>query len=145
MAMAELPEELFVAAVKEIVAADADWNLIRRTDGKVAKISVVGVGMTLSQKFIVIDAHDHQTSEVWLIDATTDGPPRCVAPRLANREYEVDERGGTLGAGPFHSQSMEGIYAQYPGLVVLTPATVSDAYHMLLDGVAAYLRAPGLG
>ena len=56
----------------------------------------VGVGMTLSQKFIVIDAHDHQTSEVWLIDATSDGPPRCVAPRLANREYEVDERSGTL-------------------------------------------------
>ena len=44
--------------------------------------------------------------------------------------------GGTPGSGPFHSQSMEGIYAQYPGLVVLTPATVSDAYHMLIDGVA---------
>jgi oligopeptidase B len=56
----------------------------------------VGVGMTLSQKFIVIDAHDHQTSEAWLIDATTDGPPRCVAPRVPNREYEVDERGGQL-------------------------------------------------
>lgn len=56
----------------------------------------VGVGMTLSQKFIVIDAHDHQTSEVWLIDASTNGAPRCVAPRLPNREYEVDERGGQL-------------------------------------------------
>lgn len=44
--------------------------------------------------------------------------------------------GGTAGSGPFHSQSMEGVYAQYPGLVVLTPATVSDAYHMLIDGVA---------
>ncbi len=44
--------------------------------------------------------------------------------------------GGTAGSGPFHSQSMEGIYAQYPGLVVLTPATVSDAYHMLIDAVA---------
>jgi pyruvate dehydrogenase E1 component beta subunit/2-oxoisovalerate dehydrogenase E1 component beta subunit len=44
--------------------------------------------------------------------------------------------GGTPGSGPFHSQSMESIYAHYPGLVVLTPATVSDAYHMLLDGVA---------
>jgi acetoin:2,6-dichlorophenolindophenol oxidoreductase subunit beta len=43
--------------------------------------------------------------------------------------------GGTPGSGPFHSQSMEGIYAQYPGLVVLTPATVSDAYHMLIDAV----------
>lgn len=44
--------------------------------------------------------------------------------------------GGTSGSGPFHSQSMEGIYAQYPGLVVLTPATVEDAYSMLLEAVA---------
>jgi hypothetical protein len=32
--------------------------------------------------------------------------------------------GGTAGSGPFHSQSMESIYAHYPGLVILTPATV---------------------
>lgn len=43
--------------------------------------------------------------------------------------------GGTSGSGPFHSQSMEGIYAHYPGLIVLTPATVADAYWMLLDAV----------
>ena len=43
--------------------------------------------------------------------------------------------GGTAGSGPFHSQSMEGIYAQYPGLVVMTPATVEDAYSMLLEAV----------
>ncbi len=44
--------------------------------------------------------------------------------------------GGTAGSGPFHSQSMEGVYAQYPGLVILTPATVEDAYSMLLEAVA---------
>ena len=44
--------------------------------------------------------------------------------------------GGTLGAGPFHSQSMEAIYAHYPGLIVMTPATVEDAYSMLLEAVA---------
>src|SRR5213082_2496090 len=44
--------------------------------------------------------------------------------------------GGTSGGGPFHSQSMEAIYAHYPGLVVMTPATVEDAYHMLLEAVA---------
>lgn len=44
--------------------------------------------------------------------------------------------GGTSGSGPFHSQSMETIYAHYPGLVVLTPATVEDAYSMLLEAVA---------
>jgi len=44
--------------------------------------------------------------------------------------------GGTSGGGPFHSQSMEALYAHYPGLVVMTPATVEDAYSMLLDAVA---------
>lgn len=43
--------------------------------------------------------------------------------------------GGTSGSGPFHSQTMESVYAQYPGLVVLTPATVEDAYSMLLEAV----------
>jgi pyruvate dehydrogenase E1 component beta subunit/2-oxoisovalerate dehydrogenase E1 component beta subunit len=31
---------------------------------------------------------------------------------------------------------MEAIYAHYPGLIVMTPATVEDAYTMLLDAVA---------
>src|SRR5881409_310389 len=44
--------------------------------------------------------------------------------------------GGTPGSGPFHSQSMEAIYAHYPGLIVMTPATVEDAYSMLLEAVA---------
>lgn len=44
--------------------------------------------------------------------------------------------GGTSGGGPFHSQSMEALYAHYPGLVILTPATVEDAYSMLLEAVA---------
>ncbi|MEY2465949.1 MAG: acetoin:2,6-dichlorophenolindophenol oxidoreductase subunit beta [Verrucomicrobiota bacterium] len=44
--------------------------------------------------------------------------------------------GGTMGGGPFHSQTMESIYAHYPGLIVMTPATVEDAYSMLLEAVA---------
>jgi pyruvate dehydrogenase E1 component beta subunit/2-oxoisovalerate dehydrogenase E1 component beta subunit len=44
--------------------------------------------------------------------------------------------GGTSGGGPFHSQCIEAIYAHYPGLVVLTPATVEDAYSMLIEAVA---------
>ena len=44
--------------------------------------------------------------------------------------------GGTKGSGPFHSQSMEALYAHYPGLIVMTPATVEDAYSMLLEAVA---------
>jgi len=56
----------------------------------------VGVGRTLSDNYIVIDAHDHQTSESWLIDAETGGAPRLVAPRLTDREYDIDERDGVL-------------------------------------------------
>src|SRR5437660_2165929 len=44
--------------------------------------------------------------------------------------------GGTSGSGPFHSQTMETIYAHYPGLIVMTPATVEDAYSTLLEAVS---------
>jgi oligopeptidase B len=55
----------------------------------------VGVGETRDRSFIVITAHDHQTSEGWLIDAEG-GAPRLVAPRLTERQYDIDARGGTL-------------------------------------------------
>jgi pyruvate dehydrogenase E1 component beta subunit/2-oxoisovalerate dehydrogenase E1 component beta subunit len=43
--------------------------------------------------------------------------------------------GGTSGSGPFHSQCMEALYAHYPGLIVMTPGTVEDAYSMLLEAI----------
>jgi len=43
--------------------------------------------------------------------------------------------GGNPGSGPFHSQSLESLYAHFPGLVVMTPATVEDAYTMLLEAI----------
>ena len=56
----------------------------------------VGVGETLSRSHIVIDVHDHQTSEVHLIDALAGGAPWLVAARLPGREYDVEERDGLL-------------------------------------------------
>lgn len=44
--------------------------------------------------------------------------------------------GGTPGSGPFHSQMMEALYSHYPGMMVIAPATVGDAYHMLKESVA---------
>jgi pyruvate dehydrogenase E1 component beta subunit/2-oxoisovalerate dehydrogenase E1 component beta subunit len=44
--------------------------------------------------------------------------------------------GGTSGSGPFHSQSLESVYGHFPGLIIMTPATVEDAYSMLLEAVA---------
>ncbi|MCV0370789.1 S9 family peptidase [Filomicrobium sp.] len=57
----------------------------------------VGIGKTQSSRFILIDAHDHQTSEVYLIDA--DNPstePRLVAPRQAGHEYSIEHHNDAL-------------------------------------------------
>lgn len=43
--------------------------------------------------------------------------------------------GANPGSGPFHSQNLESIYSHFPGLVVMTPATVEDAYTMLLEAI----------
>jgi 2-oxoisovalerate dehydrogenase E1 component beta subunit len=39
--------------------------------------------------------------------------------------------GGDVGAGPFHSQSPEGVFAHIPGLKVVCPGDVQDAYDLL--------------
>jgi pyruvate dehydrogenase E1 component beta subunit/2-oxoisovalerate dehydrogenase E1 component beta subunit len=44
--------------------------------------------------------------------------------------------GGTPGGGPYHCQMPEGWLSHHPGLVVVAPATVADAYFMLKDAVA---------
>jgi pyruvate dehydrogenase E1 component beta subunit/2-oxoisovalerate dehydrogenase E1 component beta subunit len=44
--------------------------------------------------------------------------------------------GGTSGSGPFHSVNLASTYAHFPGLIVMAPATVEDAYSMLLEAVA---------
>ena len=56
----------------------------------------VGVDMAQSRRYLVISAHDHQTSEVWLVDAEAGGAPFCVEKRHENTEYSVEERKGTL-------------------------------------------------
>ena len=43
--------------------------------------------------------------------------------------------GGNPGTGPCHSQNLESLYAHFPGLVVMTPGTVEDAYFMLLEAI----------
>jgi oligopeptidase B len=51
----------------------------------------VGVGKTQSGAYLIISAHDHQTSEVHLIDAAKPTSPlRCVAEREAGHEYDVE-------------------------------------------------------
>src|SRR5438093_4680807 len=40
---------------------------------------------------------------------------------------------GTSGAGPFHSQCLEPLYAHFPGLMFMTPVTVKVAYRIFLE------------
>jgi oligopeptidase B len=57
----------------------------------------VGVDQTQSGRFIVIDAHDHQTSEAYLIESDApEGPARLVAAREHGHEYSVDHHGDRL-------------------------------------------------
>ena len=57
----------------------------------------VNVGLTESRRFVVIDAHDHVTSEVRLVDAARpDAAPVLVAVRDALVEYDVSHHGDRL-------------------------------------------------
>ncbi len=57
----------------------------------------MGVGKTQSGDTIVIDIHDHETSEVWMIPANSpETPPVLIAPRDTGVEYSVDDHGDTL-------------------------------------------------
>ncbi len=57
----------------------------------------VNVGKTLSGRFIVIGANDHQTSEVRLLDANDPAAePHLVAERQPGHEYSVEDGGNGL-------------------------------------------------
>ncbi|MPT48769.1 MAG: S9 family peptidase [Sphingobium sp.] len=57
----------------------------------------VSIGLSSSEKWIILSTGDHVTSEAWLIPA--DDPfatPRLVSARRQGREYDVDEHEGAL-------------------------------------------------
>ena len=57
----------------------------------------VGLSSTQSQKFIIIDIHDHDTSEVHLIDADKpEAGPKIVVPRRVGHQYNVEHHGPRL-------------------------------------------------
>jgi oligopeptidase B len=50
-----------------------------------------GVGQTNSERFILVDIHDHDTSEVWLLEANApEGDLRLLTPREVGVEYDVE-------------------------------------------------------
>jgi len=57
----------------------------------------VGIDKTLSSKFLIVDAHDHQSNEIYLVDADAPaGPLRLVERRVHGHEYQVDHHGNRL-------------------------------------------------
>lgn len=57
----------------------------------------MSVGKSQSGEWIIIDCHDHQSSESWLIPAGEPLTPPCIVePREAGHEYSVDEAHGQL-------------------------------------------------
>jgi len=57
----------------------------------------VGIGLTHSEKYIVISTGDHETSEVRLVPTADPlAEPILVSVRQPGREYEVEEHDGTL-------------------------------------------------
>jgi len=57
----------------------------------------IGIGYTQSRKFIIIDAHDHQTNEVYLIDTDDpDGSMRLISARQTGHEYGVEHHDDEL-------------------------------------------------
>lgn len=107
----------------------------------------VGVGQTQSGRFIQIDAHDHQTNEVYLIDADTPyGPMQLVAPRRHGHEYQVEHHDGRLiittnsgGAEDFRicetpldalgEENWREIVAHKPGCLIIETVALRD--HMV--------------
>lgn len=74
-------------------ASETDEEIYREPDSGF----FVSIDKTESRKYILIQAHDHQTSEVFLIDADKpDAKPQVVEPRRVEHEYEIAHHGDQL-------------------------------------------------
>ena len=83
----------FVYRHKLGTPADTDELIFEETNAGL----YVHLGKTQSGDYILVDVSDHETSEVYLIDANdARSRPRMIAPRRAEHEYSVDHRGDSL-------------------------------------------------
>ena len=54
----------------------------------------IDLDRTQSGRFLVVDCHDHQTSEVWVLDLTDPKAAlTCIAPRVEGEEYALEHQG----------------------------------------------------
>lgn len=80
----------------------------------------VGVGLTQSGRYVIVDSHDHQTSEIRLVPADApDAAPLLVAARETGHEYDVEEWEGRLiirtNAGGAEDFKLVEVPAETPG------------------------------
>ncbi|HEY6275451.1 MAG TPA: prolyl oligopeptidase family serine peptidase, partial [Streptosporangiaceae bacterium] len=58
----------------------------------------VGVGLTRTEQYLLVESSSRLTSEIWLIDAADPGgPARVVMPRRTGVEYSVEHQAGPDG------------------------------------------------
>ncbi|MCB8820094.1 S9 family peptidase [Microvirga rosea] len=82
----------------------------------------VKVGATQSNAFVLIEASDHETSEVWLLDrADPSAAPRLVEARTPRLQYDVEHHGNDL--------------------IILTNADGAEDFKIVTAPVAAPQRA----
>ncbi|MER7888808.1 S9 family peptidase [Micromonospora sp. NPDC094482] len=112
----------------------------------------VGVELTRSEKFILIDIHSKITSEVLVIPAgNPTGQPAVVAPRRQGVEYAVEHHGHRFLI--LHNDDAEDFALAYtsadaPGdwvpLIEHSPGTRLEAVDAFADHLVVSLRANGL-
>jgi oligopeptidase B len=112
----------------------------------------VGVELTRSEKFILIDAHSKVTSEVRVVPAgNPTGDPAVVAPRRQGVEYSVEHHGHRFLI--LHNDDAEDFALAYtsadaPGdwvpLIPHTPGTRLESVDAFADHLVVSLRTNGL-
>ncbi|MEO3748442.1 S9 family peptidase [Plantactinospora sp. B5E13] len=112
----------------------------------------VGVGLTRSEKFVVIDAHSKVTSEVRVIpSANPTGAPAVVAPRRQGVEYSIEHHGHRFLI--LHNDGAEDFALAYtsadaPGdwvpMIEHSPGTRLESVDAFANHVVVSLRTGGL-
>ncbi|BCB80961.1 S9 family peptidase [Phytohabitans flavus] len=112
----------------------------------------VGVELTRSEKFIVVDVHSKVTSEAWVIPASNPtGAPAIIAPRRQGVEYTVEHHGHRFLI--LHNDGAEDFELAYtsadaPGdwapLIPHTPGTRLEGVDAFANHLVVSLRKDGL-
>jgi oligopeptidase B len=128
--------------------ADADEIVYQEDDERFW----VGVELTRSEKFIVIEAHSKVTSEVRVIPAANPtGAPAVIAPRRQGVEYSIEHHGHRFLV--LHNDGAEDFALAYtsadaPGdwvpMIEHTPGTRLEAVDAFTNHIVVSLRTAGL-